>query len=34
MLEALTRLAGLAPYFRPIYTDDTTRLYEIVGYPK
>jgi len=32
--EALTRLAELAPYFRPIYADDTTQLYEIIGYPK
>jgi len=32
--DALERLAELAPYFRPIYVDDTTQLYEITGYPK
>lgn len=32
--EALTRLAELAQYFRPIYADETTQLYEIIGYPK
>jgi hypothetical protein len=32
--DILTRLAQLAPYFRPLYEDETTRLYEIVGYPK
>jgi hypothetical protein len=31
--DVLTRLAELAPYFRPIYMDEQTRLYEIVGFP-
>ena len=32
--DVLARLRELAPYFRPLYEDETTRLYEIVGYPK
>jgi hypothetical protein len=32
--DALERLSELAPYFRPIYVDERTQLYEIVGYPK
>jgi hypothetical protein len=32
--EALQRLAEFGQYFRPIYSDETTQLYEIVGYPK
>jgi hypothetical protein len=32
--DVLTRLAEFAPYLRPLYQDDTTRLYEIVAYPK
>ncbi len=32
--EALQRLAEFRQYFRPIYSDETTQLYEIVGYPK
>jgi hypothetical protein len=31
--DVLKRLNELAPYFRPLYEDDTTRLYEIVGFP-
>ncbi|MFI5179513.1 MAG: hypothetical protein ACHQO8_13165 [Vicinamibacterales bacterium] len=31
--DVLTRLDELAQYFRPLYTDETTRLYEIVGFP-
>jgi len=32
--DVITRLAELAPYFRPLYADEHTRLYEIVGFPK
>jgi hypothetical protein len=32
--DALQRLAELSQYFRPIYVDETTQLYEIIGYPK
>ena len=32
--DAWKRMAELAPYFRPIYSDETTQLFEIVGYPK
>lgn len=32
--DVLSRLAQLQEYFRPLYMDDGTRLYEIVGYPK
>ena len=31
--EVLTRLKEFERYLRPLYTDDTTRLYEIVGFP-
>ena len=31
--EVLTRLQEFAPYLRPLYTDEWTRLYEIVGFP-
>jgi len=29
----LARLKEFAPYLRPLYMDDYTRLYEIVGFP-
>jgi Holliday junction resolvasome RuvABC ATP-dependent DNA helicase subunit len=29
----LTRLKEFEPYLRPLYADETTRLYEIVGFP-
>jgi hypothetical protein len=32
--EVLTRLKEFEPYLRPLYMDDTTRLYEIVGFPR
>jgi hypothetical protein len=32
--DVLTRLKEFAPYLRPLYMDDTARLYEIVGFPK
>lgn len=32
--DVLKRLDELAPYFRPLYQDDETRLYEIVAFPK
>jgi len=32
--DVLTRLKEFEPYLRPLYMDDTTRLYEIVGFPK
>jgi hypothetical protein len=31
--EVLGRLKEFAPYLRPLYIDDETRLYEIVGFP-
>jgi hypothetical protein len=31
--DVLARLQEFAPYLRPLYMDDTTRLYEIVGFP-
>jgi hypothetical protein len=31
--DVLTRLEEFKGYLRPLYTDDTTRLYEIVGFP-
>lgn len=31
--DVLRRLAEFEPYLRPLYYDDTTRLYEIIGYP-
>jgi hypothetical protein len=31
--DVLTRLKEFEPYLRPLYMDDTTRLYEIVGFP-
>jgi hypothetical protein len=31
--DVLARLKEFAPYLRPLYVDDETRLYEIVGYP-
>ncbi len=31
--DVLTRLKEFEAYLRPLYTDDTTRLYEIVGFP-
>jgi hypothetical protein len=31
--DVLGRLNEYAPYLRPLYMDDTTRLYEIVGFP-
>jgi hypothetical protein len=31
--DVLARLKEFAPYLRPLYMDDTTRLYEIVGFP-
>jgi len=32
--DVLARLDEFAPYLRPLYQDETTRLYEIVGFPK
>jgi hypothetical protein len=32
--EVLARLREFEPYLRPLYIDDTTRLYEIVGFPR
>jgi hypothetical protein len=32
--DAWERMAELSQYFRPIYSDDSTQLFEIVGYPK
>jgi hypothetical protein len=32
--DVLTRLKEFEPYLRPLYMDDTTRLYEIVRYPR
>ena len=32
--EVLARLKEFEPYLRPLYMDDTTRLYEIVGFPR
>jgi hypothetical protein len=32
--DVLTRLGQLQRYFRPLYMDEGTRLYEIVGYPR
>jgi hypothetical protein len=32
--DVLTRLEELKEYFRPLYMDEGTRLYEIVGFPK
>jgi len=31
--DVLTRLKEFEPYLRPLYMDETTRLYEIVGFP-
>jgi hypothetical protein len=31
--DVLARLEEFKAYLRPLYTDDTTRLYEIVGFP-
>ena len=31
--EVLARLKQFEPYLRPLYMDETTRLYEIVGFP-
>jgi hypothetical protein len=31
--DVMTRLKALERYFRPIYIDEATRLYEIVGFP-
>ena len=31
--DVLARLKEFAPYLRPLYQDDTARLYEIVGFP-
>ena len=31
--DVLTRLKEFEPYLRPLYSDETTRLYEIVGFP-
>jgi hypothetical protein len=31
--DVLTRLVQFEPYLRPLYMDETTRLYEIVGFP-
>jgi hypothetical protein len=31
--DVLTRLKQFEPYLRPLYVDDSTRLYEIVGFP-
>ena len=31
--DVLARLEEFAPYLRPLYMDDYTRLYEIVGFP-
>jgi hypothetical protein len=31
--DVLTRLKEFESYLRPLYADDTTRLYEIVGFP-
>jgi hypothetical protein len=31
--DVLTRLKEFEPYLRPLYADETTRLYEIVGFP-
>jgi hypothetical protein len=32
--DVLTRLKELEQYFRPLYIDDDTRLYEIIDYPR
>jgi hypothetical protein len=32
--DVVARLAEFAPYLRPLYEHEGTRLYEIVGYPK
>jgi hypothetical protein len=31
--DVLTRLKEFEPYLRPLYLDEDTRLYEIVGFP-
>ena len=31
--DVMTRLKEFEPYLRPLYMDETTRLYEIVGFP-
>ena len=31
--DVLTRLKQFEPYLRPLYVDEGTRLYEIVGFP-
>ena len=31
--DVLARLEQFAPYLRPLYQDEATRLYEIVGFP-
>jgi hypothetical protein len=31
--EVMTRLSEFAPYLRPLYQDESSRLYEIVGFP-
>ena len=31
--DVLDRLAQFGAYLKPLYGDDTTRLYEIVGFP-
>ena len=31
--DVLTRLKEFETYLRPLYSDDETRLYEIVGFP-
>jgi hypothetical protein len=31
--DVMTRLKALEPYFRPLYIDEATRLYEIVAFP-
>jgi hypothetical protein len=31
--DVLARLKEFEPYLRPLYSDETTRLYEIVGFP-
>jgi len=31
--DVLKRLGELTQYFRPLYMDEQTRLYEIIGFP-
>jgi hypothetical protein len=31
--DVFTRLKEFEPYLRPLYADEGTRLYEIIGFP-